>query len=66
MVRTHQVALTLDSLTEHTSVCSKGHHPDPHHGEPDIWQGIVCRWSAGRKKYRVPALFVRKRLTSHA
>ena len=54
MVRIHQVALTLDRLMEHTSVCSKGHHPDPRHGDSDIWQGIVCRWSAGCKKYRVP------------
>ena len=62
MVRIHQVALTLDSLTEHTSVCSKGHHPDPRYGDSDIWQGIVCRWSAGRKKYRVPD-FVREETT---
>ena len=54
MVRIHQVALTPDSLTEHTSVCSKGHHSDPHHGESDIWQGNICRWSASRKKYCVP------------
>lgn len=56
MVRTHQVALSLDWLMGNTSVCSKSHHPDLHHGDPDIWQGIVCRWSAGRKKYRVPDL----------
>jgi import inner membrane translocase subunit TIM16 len=42
---------------EHTPVCSKGHHPDPHHRDSDIWQGIVCRWSAGREKYRVPDVF---------
>jgi len=54
MVRIHQVALLFDRLMEYISVCSKSHHPDPHHGDPDIWEGIVCRRGAGRKKYRVP------------
>jgi len=54
MVRIHQLAILFDRLTGHFSVCSKSHHPDPRHGDPDIWQGIVCRRGAGRKKYRIP------------
>jgi hypothetical protein len=37
-------------LTEPISVCSEGHHPDPHHRDSDIWQGIVCCWDASCKK----------------
>ena len=55
MVRVHQVALTLDRLMEHIPVRSKSHRPDPYHGVPDIWQGVICRRSAGRKKYGVPS-----------
>ena len=54
MVLTHKVALPFNILTEPISVCSKSHHPDPYHGDPDIWQGVVCCRNAGRKKYRVP------------
>ena len=54
MVRIHQVALVFDRLTERIPVCSESHNPDPRHGVPDIWQGIVCRRGAGRKKYVAP------------
>lgn len=62
MVRIYQAALPPDRLTEYTPVCSKGRHPDPHYGDSDFWQGIVCRRSAGRKKYRAPD-FVRDETT---
>ena len=44
------------SLAEWVSVCSQSHHPDPHNGDPDIWQGIVCCGNASSKKYRDRAL----------
>ena len=53
MVRVHKAALPLNRLIGYASVCSKGHNPDPYHGDPDIWQGAVCCRNAGRKKYRV-------------
>ena len=53
MVRIRKVALPCNRLTKRISVCSKSHHPDSYHGDPDIWQGVVCRRNAGRKKYCV-------------
>jgi len=62
MVRIHRLALPFNRLTERIPVCSKSHYPDPYHGDPDIWQGVVCSRNAGRKKYPAPD-FVRDKAT---